>query len=189
MSKFKVVAVLCDVYEMSKSKSITHKSLDGEPIFVDRIFGLADTMKRNANYKDKRRWIAIKWEETAKLQLEAGNFDWIEYVLEEKRLECKKLKRAIGFPVKDSYIEALEDGEELKRYNDYISVVEDEIEIISGIEFKPLEITKELDSDTEFGDMDSLKAIIKEEDLNIRILKDDDYEKILSKIGLARAKK
>ena len=139
MSKFKKIAVLCDVYEMGKSKKITYKSLDGDAIMTDRIFGLLDTMKRNANYKDKRRWISIKWEETAKLQLEAGNLDWVEYAREEKKLECKALKRAIQFPVKDSYIEALNDGEELKAYNDYIEVVENEIEILEGIEFIPKE--------------------------------------------------
>jgi hypothetical protein len=134
---FKKEAVLCDVYEMGKSKKITYKSLDGDAIITNRIFGLLDSMKRNSNYKDKRRWLDIKWEETAKLQLEAGNLDWVEYVLAEKKLECKSLKRAIGFPIKDSYIEALEDGEELKSYNDYIVVVENEIELIEGIEFIP----------------------------------------------------
>jgi len=134
---FKKEAVLADVYEMSKSTNITYKSLDGDAIMVDRIFGLLDTMKRNADYKNKRRWVKIKWEETAVKQLEAGNLDWLKYVLAEKKLECKSLKRAIGFPIKDSYIEALEDGEELKQYNDYIEVVENEISIIEGIEFKP----------------------------------------------------
>lgn len=134
---FKKIAVLCDVYEMGKSKNITYKSLDGDAILKDRIFGLHDTMKRNSNYKDKRRWISIKWEETAKLQLEAGNLDWVEYATSEKELECKTLKRKIKFPVKDSYTEALEEGEELDAYNDYIVVVESEIEILKGIEFKP----------------------------------------------------
>jgi hypothetical protein len=122
---------------MGKSKNITYKSLDGEAILKDRIFGLQDTMKRNADYKNKRRWISIKWEETAKLQLEAGNLDWVDYVLAEKKLEAKQLKRAINFPVKDDYREALEEGEQLEGYNDYIVVVENEIETLEGIEFKP----------------------------------------------------
>jgi len=134
---FKKEAVICDVYEMGKSKKINYKSLDGDAIITNRIFSLLDSMKRNSNYKDKRRWLDIKWEETAKLQLEAGNLDWVEYVLAEKKLECKSLKRAIDFPIKDSYIEALQDGEDLKGYNDYIVVVEKEIELIEGIEFIP----------------------------------------------------
>lgn len=134
---FKKIAVLCDVYEMGKSKNITYKSLDGDAILKDRIFGLLDANKRNANYKDKRRWLDIKWEETAVLQLEAGNLDWVEYALEEKKLECKTLKRKIKFPIKDSYTEALKDGEELDGYNDYILAVEAQIEIIEGIEFNP----------------------------------------------------
>ena len=136
---FKKIAVLCDVYEMSKGKQIKVGDKVGDPIFIDRIFGLLDTNKRNADYKNKRRWIDIKWEETAVLQLEAGNTDWIEYALEEKELECKGLKRAIKFPVKDSYTEALDDGEELEKYDDYILAVEAQIEVIKSIEFKPKE--------------------------------------------------
>jgi len=134
---FKKISVIADVYEMSKSKSITPKSLDGDAILLDRIFTLADASKRNSNYKDKRRWVKINWEKTALLQLEAGNLDWVEYALSEKELECKSLKRAIKFPVKDSYNEALAEGEKLEGYNDYISVVENEIELIKGIELKP----------------------------------------------------
>ena len=145
---FKKIAVLADVYEMGKSKHITFKNRDGEPILTDRIFGLLDANKRNANYKDKRRWIEIKWEETALLQLEAGNFDWVEYVLEEKKLEAKALKRAIKFPVKDDYREALDDGEELEKYNDYIIVVENQIDIIEGIEFKIPTTNKKASSQT-----------------------------------------
>ena len=134
---FKKVAVLADVFEMGKSKNITVKSLDGDAILTDRIFSLADASKRNSDYKNKRRWVSIKWEETALLQLEAGNLDWLDYVLEEKELECKALKRKIKFPVKDSYTDAINEGEQLDGYNDYIEVVEAEIETIKSIEFNP----------------------------------------------------
>ena len=137
MGNFKKIAVLADVYEMSKSSVINPKSLDGSAILTDRIFGLLDTMKRNSDYKNKRRWVKIKWEETALLQLEAGNLDWLEYALEEKRLESKTLKRDIKFPVKDDYREALNDGEQLEKYNDYIIEVENDIDILNSIEFKP----------------------------------------------------
>lgn len=133
----KEIAVLCDVYEMSKSSNVRVNDKAGDPILIDRLFGLLDANKRNADYKNKRRWIEIKWLETAQLQLEAGNIGWLDYVLSEKKLECKALKRAIDFPVKDSYNEALDDGEDLKGYNDYISVVENQIETLEGIEFKP----------------------------------------------------
>ena len=115
---FKKIAVLCDVYEMSKGRNIRVVDKVGEPFLTDRIFALTDANKRNSDYANKRRWVDIKWEETAKLQLEAGNLDWLDYVLEEKKLECKNLKRKIKFPVKDSYTEALEDGEEIEQKND-----------------------------------------------------------------------
>ncbi len=137
---FKKIAVLVDVYEMNKGKQIKVGDKVGDPILKDRIFGLLDANKRNSDFKNKRRWLEIKWNETAILQLEAGNLDWVEYALTEKELECKVLKRAIKFPVKDSYTEALEDGEQLEKYNDYIEVVEAQIEVIKGIEFKPKEI-------------------------------------------------
>ena len=139
---FKKEAVLVDVFEMGKSKNITTKSLDGKAVLENRIFGLRDTMKRNASYKDKRRWLHIKWEETAKLQLEANNLDWLDYVISEKQLECKNLKRSIEFPVKDDYREAIQDGEKLKAYNDYITVVEAEIELLKGMDFKPKKTRK-----------------------------------------------
>ena len=134
---FKKIAVLCDVYEMSKGRNIRVVDKVGEPFLTDRIFALTDANKRNSDYANKRRWVDIKWQETAKLQLEAGNLDWLDYVLEEKKLECKNLKRKIKFPVKDSYTEALEDGEEIEQKNDYILIVEDQIKIIESMEFKP----------------------------------------------------
>jgi hypothetical protein len=99
---FKKISVLANVYEMSKSSSIKVNDKVGEPVLTDRIFGLADANKRNSDYKNKRRWIEIDWIKTAQLQLEAGNTDWLEYVLGEKELESKALKRLIKFPVKDS---------------------------------------------------------------------------------------
>lgn len=134
---FKKIAVLADVYEMSKGKTIRVVDKVGEPLLTDRIFALSVANKRNADYANKRRWIDIKWEETAKLQLEADNLDWLDYVLEEKKLECKNLKRKIKFPVKDSYTEALQDGEDIEQKNDYILIVEDQIKIIESMEFKP----------------------------------------------------
>jgi len=134
---FKKIAVLADVYEMSKGKSVRVSDKVGEPFLTNRIFALTDANKRNADYANKRRWVEIKWDETAKLQLEAGNLDWLDYVLEEKKLECKNLKRKIKFPVKDSYTEALQDGEDIGQKNDYILIVEDQIKIIESIEFKP----------------------------------------------------
>ena len=187
MKGFKKIAVLCDVYEMSKGSQIKVGDKVGSPIMTDRIFGLLDANKRNSLYKDKRRWVDIKWEETAKLQLEAGNLDWVEYALEEKKLEAKILKRAIGFPVKDSYTEALEDNEVLNKYNDYIEVVESHIEILESIEFKPVSSTKK---ELEEGDVtiDSLKLIIKDEGLGIRVSKEDTTESIEAKITEARDK-
>ena len=134
---FKKIAVLADVYEMSKGKTIRVVDKVGEPLLTNRIFALSVANKRNADYANKRRWIDIKWEETAKAQLEAGNLDWLDYVLEEKKLECKNLKRKIKFPVKDSYTEALQDGEDIEQKNDYILIVEDQIKIIESMEFKP----------------------------------------------------
>ena len=137
-----MIAVMTNVYEMGKGTTVKAKEITGEPILKDRIFGLLDANKRNADYKNKRRWIDIDWIKTAELQMNAGNLGWLDYVLEEKKLECKILKRAIKFPVKDSYKEALQDGEELEKYNDYITIVEDQIEIIEGIEFKPKKTRK-----------------------------------------------
>ena len=134
---FKKEAVLCDVYEMGKGRSVKASEKVGDAILTDRIFSLEVVNKKNSDYKNKRRWIEVKWEETALKQLEAGNLDWLEYASDIKKLEAKQLKRNIGFPIKDSYIEALEDGEELKQYNDYIEIVENEIEILKGIEFIP----------------------------------------------------
>ncbi len=200
---FKKIAVLCDVYEMAKSEHIKVGDRIGLPILKDRIFSLLDANKRNSLYRGKRRWLEIKWEETAVLQLKAGNIDWVEYVLEEKRLECKVLKRDIDFPVKDSYTEALDDGETLKGgYNDYIEVVERQIELIEGIEFKPkIEGLKEpADHLNSFeyggktivvteGMMDELKVAIKEEGLGIRVNKDDSYGSVYMKVEEARKSK
>lgn len=179
---FKKIAVLCDVYEMSKGKQISVKDRTGDAILKDRIFGLLDANKRNANYKDKRRWIDIKWQETAVLQLEAGNLDWVDYVLEQKKLECKALKRKIKFPVKDSYTEALEDGEELEKYNDYIEVVEAQIELIESIEFKP-KVEEPVD------DLSDLKAIIKDEDLKLKVAKTEARDSVVKRIEEARKSK
>ena len=183
MKGFKKIAVLTDVYEMSKSSSIKVNDRSGDPILTNRIFSLADANKRNSDYRNKRRWVEIKWKETAVLQLEAGNLDWIEYALEEKRLECKILKRAIKFPVKDSYTEALNDNEVLEKYNDYIEVVEAQIELIEGIEFKTSEV------DPEEGMMDELRAAIKKEGLGIRVNKDDSYGDVYIKVEEARKSK
>lgn len=187
MKGFKEIAVLTNVYEMGKGKSVSVKELVGDPLLKDRIFGLLDANKRNADYKNKRRWIDIRWEETAVLQLEAGNTDWIEYALEVKRLECRRLKKDIDFPVKDSYVEALQDldaGETLKKSNDYITIVEEQIIILEGIEFKPKakEIEGNLSDTLEVGTIEYLKAIIKEKDLGIRVAKTDSYEDVEGKI-------
>mgnify|MGYP003671506725 FL=1 len=182
MKGFKKIAVLTDVYEMGKGKQVSVNEKVGDPILTQRIFSLSDANKRNADYKNKRRWIEIDWEKTALLQLEAGNLDWVDYALEEKKLECKSLKRAIEFPVKDDYREALEDGEELKQYNDYIVVVENQIDIIKGIEFKPKAV------EIDISPMDKLKSIIKEEGLGIRVGKDDTIEDVELKIKEAKSK-
>jgi len=184
MKGFKKISVLTNIYEMSKSSSLGVNDKVGEPVLTDRIFGLADANKRNADYKNKRRWIEIDWIKTAQLQLEAGNTDWLEYVLGEKELECKALKRLIKFPVKDSYNEALDDGEELEAYNDYISVVENQIDVIKGIEFKPKPI--ELDETNNDETIENLKAIIKDEGLGIRVSKEDTFGIVLAKIEEAR---
>lgn len=188
MKNFKKIAVLADVYEMSKSKNITTKSRESEPIFIDRIFSLLDASKRNSQFLNNRRWVSVKWEETALLQLESGNFDWKEYALSEKELEAKNLKRSIKFPVKDSYTEAIQDGEPLDMYNDYILEVEKDIEIIKGISFKTNTKTESLDElDKELDeDLDELKSIIKNEGLGIRVSKKDTYKEVLNKIEEAR---
>ena len=59
---FKKIAVLADVYEMSKGKTIRVVDKVGEPLLTDRIFALSVANKRNADYSNKRRWIDIKWE-------------------------------------------------------------------------------------------------------------------------------
>ena len=196
MKGFKKIAVLTDVYEMSKSSSIKVNDRSGDPILTNRIFSLADANKRNSDYRNKRRWVEIKWKETAVLQLEAGNLDWMEYALEEKRLECKILKRAIKFPVKDSYTEALNDNEVLEKYNDYIEVVEAQIELIEGIEFNPVSGSTEERFESggntivvEEGMMDELKAAIKKEGLGIRVNKDDSYGDVYIKVEEARKSK
>lgn len=184
---FKKQAVIADVYHMSTSKSIRYNDKVGDPFLTNRIFSLDDASKINSNYQNKRRWVEVNWEETAKLQLEANNLDWLDYALSEKELECKALKRKIKFPLKDSYTEAIEDGEELEKYNDYILAVEAEIEVIKNIEFKPKPVVKEV-SEGEVT-IESLKAIIKEEGLGVRVSKDDSIESVQAKMEEARAKK
>ena len=78
MKGFKEIAVLTNVYEMGKGKEVKVRDRLGEPLLKDRIFGLLDANKRNADYKNKRRFIDIRWEETAQLQLEAGNTGWLD---------------------------------------------------------------------------------------------------------------
>jgi hypothetical protein len=181
--KFKKIAVLVDVYRMSLGQNVNVGAITGEPVTKDRIYGLTVASKANANYKGTRKWIGIKWLETAKLQLEAGNLDWLDWVLEEKRLECKMLKRAIDFSVKEDYREAVADGEKLKKYNDYIGIVEGEIELLEGIEFKLLEVTKEHESFEYGGEtitvtegmMNKLKSDIIDEGLGVVINEGDSY--------------
>ena len=185
--QFKKIAVIGDVYEMSKGKNVSVMEKVGKPLFKDRIFGLHAANKQNNEYKNKRRFIEINWLETAKLQLDAGNDDWLDYVIEEKKHELKNLKRSIKFPVKDSYKEALQDGEELDMKNDYIEVVEDQLELLEGMEFVPTKQIEPVKDNPE--SIDDLKAIIKAEGLGIRVGKEDTFESVEAKVKEARSKK
>ena len=189
---FKKIAVITDVFEMSTGSKISVNSKIGDAIFTNKIFGLVDALKRNSQYQNKRRWIDIKWEATAALQTEAGNLDWVEYALDELKLEAKTLKRAIKFPVRDSYADAIEDGEPLDAYNDYILVIEKAIDEVSQITLEePIEeMWDEVEEEVTEGviTIDELKDIIKEEGLGIRVFKTDDVESVKDKIREARAK-
>ena len=187
---FKKIAVITDVFEMSTGGKINVNSKIGEPIFVDKIFGLVDALKRNSQYQNKRRWIDIKWEATALLQLEAGNLDWTEYALGELKNEAKALKRLIKFPVRDSYTEAIEDGEELEGYNDYILVIEKAIAEVSNITLSAPVVEEEIEETEDEHEItvEELKQIIKEEGLGLRVIKTDSIESIKERITEARAK-
>ena len=189
---FKKEAILCDVYEMGKGSSVNVGETVGKAIFTNRIFGLDAINKINSDYFNKRRWVEIKWEETAKIQEDNNQLnEWVAYMLAEKKFECKKLKRDIKFPVKDSYLEALEYGEELIAYNDYIEVVEKQIEIIEGIKPKVKNTSFQHGGETIIvtdGMMDELKATIKSEGLGIRVGKDDTCGDVYIKIENARNK-
>ena len=191
---FKEIAVLTDVYEMTRANTVSISQKDGEPILVDRIASLLDVIKKNGEYKMTRRWSQIKWEETALLQLEAGNMGWLDYAKDELKFAIRTLKKDIGFPAKEDYREALEDeyrgGDVLKKKNDYIVALENDMEVLEGIEFKPLkgEIEAE-DVSYEEVTIDSLKAIIKSEDLGVRVAKDDTIEGVQARIEKARKSK
>lgn len=189
--QFKKIAVLADVYEMSKGKNVSVMEKVGKPLFENRIFGLHEANKKNNEYKNKRRFVEINWLETAKLQLDAGNDDWLDYVIEEKKHELKTLKRAIKFPVKDSYKEALAEGEDLDMKNDYIEVVEDQLELLENMEFVPTKQIESTDEPVEEGEttIESLKAIIKEEGLGIRVGKDDTIEDVEARIKAVKESK
>lgn len=191
---FKQVAVITDVYEMSKGQSVNVNQKDSDPIFLDRIQDLVYILNKNSKYKLTRRFAEIKWHETAVAQLEAGNLEWLEYALDELTFFCQTLKSEIGFGIKDDYRTALSNenrrgGVALKKKNDYISVVEDWIDVLEDIEFKPLgEKVEEFVEDVEVkGDtIESLKAIIKAEGLSVRVNKGDSIEKVKERIEKAR---
>ena len=148
MTKFKKIAVLTDVFEMTRASSVNIKQKDSDAILTNRIQSLVDVLRKNRGYKLTRRWIQIKCEETALLQLEAGNLDWLDYALDELDFVCRTLKSDIKFPIGDDYRKAIIDegrrgGVQLERKNDLISVLEDDIETLKGIEFKaPVEELK-----------------------------------------------
>ena len=192
---FKEIAVLTDVYEMTRANTVSISQKDGEPILVDRIASLLDVIKKNGQYKLTRRWSQIKWEETALLQLEAGNMGWLDYVKEELKFAIRMLKKDIGFPAKDDYREALEDeyrgGDALRKKNDYIASLEDELDLVNSIEFKPLKGKQVEAEDVSYEEVtiDSLKAIIKSEELGVRVAKDDAIEGVQARIEKARKSK
>ena len=182
---FKKIAVLTDVFEMTRANTANVKQRDGEALLTNRIYSLEDALNKNKSYKLTRRWIDIKWKETALLQLEAGNLDWLEYALDEVKFVCQTLKNDIGFAVSDDYREAI--GNEgrrgavpMKKKNDYIAVLEDSIDVIKDIEFKKPVVAQ---------DLSDLKLIIKEESLNLNVLKTDSRDSVVARIEVARSKK
>lgn len=146
---FKKIAVLTDIYEMTRANTASITQKDGDPILTDRIASLLDVLKKNGQYKMTRRWSQIKWEETALLQLEAGNMGWLDYAKEELKFAIRTLKKDIGFPAKEDYREALMDeargGDTLRKKNDYIVALENDMDTLEGIEFKPLEVEEEVE--------------------------------------------
>ena len=193
---FKKESVLVDIYEMTRANTANINQKDGEPIMTDRIQTLIRTIDKNSSYKDTRRWSEVLWDETATLQTEAGNADWFDYVKEELTYIIKAFKNEIKFPTNEDYREAISNqhrrgGVQLKKTNDYIASLEDDLDIVVALEGKfKLKESQYVDfsEDEEVVEptMDELKAIIKEEDLGVRVSKTDTIKKIQDKIAKAR---
>tara|TARA_R110002020_G_scaffold40164_3_gene118920 strand:+ start:5245 stop:5769 length:525 start_codon:yes stop_codon:yes gene_type:complete len=148
---FKKQSVVGSKFSLKGSKTVSLNDKAHDADFENRIYLGSYVDKINRQHKNMRQVIVVDWEETAKRQLEAGNTTWKSDILESKEDEAYDLKMEMNFPTVESYTIASSKPKYNGQINDYLLIVERDIEIIKSIE---------LVSDNE--ELETLKAKAKE---------------------------
>lgn len=172
-----------------KQKSSSNRSLDDvsdATRFKDKLYpDINRVNKVNNGFNDTRTQILIDWKKTLDYQIKVGNGDeWIEYILDQKTIECEDLKFEIGFPTTESYTKRVDSGRGPIKKNEYIKMVEKQIEDI-----KSLSVSIKEEDTFEGLTIKEVKSLIKSEELGIRATKEDTAETLMIKVEEARASK
>ena len=180
----KLEMVIGTEYRQPSSKQNTVGKADAGLRFKAKLYNLERVNLKNSKFKDTKTSIFIDWDATLAYYVDkvGRGAEWLEYILDRKETECEDLKFDIGFNTSDSYTKALDKGRAIKKPNDYIIKVEEQIEDI-----KALEIVKEVVEPID--DLSDLKAIIKDEELKLKVAKTDTRESVEKRIEEARKSK
>lgn len=170
-------------YRQPSSKQNTVGKADAGLRFKEKLYNLERVNLKNSKFKDTKTSIFIDFEVTLAYYTDkvGKGTEWLEYILQRKETECEDLKFDIGFNTSESYTKAVDKGRAIKNPNDYIITVEAQIE-----EIKALDIVKDVVESVD--DLSDLKAIIKDEDLKLKVAKTDTRESVEKRIEDARNK-
>lgn len=146
--------------EKRQTKELLEDKSDGIK-FTNKLYNLTYTDTLNSNFKLTRVKITVDWAKTAKYYKEkVKNYDeWVSYILVRKENECAELKYNIDFSESENYTSAVNKGRGLKKTDDYILIVEAQIE-----EIKLLSLVDDIDYedvDTENEHKKELRSEIK----------------------------
>ena len=131
---FKQQSVIGTKFILKGGKEVNLSDKNNDSGFKPMIYLRSYVDKINLQHKGMRQVIAVDWEETFKQQLEAGNTGWKDQVLEDKTDEAYDLKMDMNFPTSESYTIASRKPKYKGEFNDYLLIVEKDIETLKSLE-------------------------------------------------------
>ena len=171
----KLEMVIGTEYRQPSSKQNTVGKADAGLRFKAKLYNLERVNLKNSKFKDTKTSIFIDWDATLAYYVDkvGRGAEWLEYILDRKETECEDLKFDIGFNTSDSYTKALDKGRAIKKPNDYIIKVEEQIE-----EIKALEIVKEV--------VEPIEAPVKKKRRTKAEMYSDEYLRTQAHTGISK---